>query len=204
MLEEYRALIGEIYRGAFWLLTIASFYFCKDANVRWTLFIIGGFSIFTEVIVAFVMPVIFAVVKWGWIYHVIQIFIYVALIKSLIIFRPLITLKIGNLIAKIPVIGYWINMVLPARYKAKIFMAELAMRRICYAFVFSHSLVICHYIMFAFGAFEPGALYEMIGLYQLALWDLALAVHSVGLTLELLLLLALTIAGCKKRFFLKV
>jgi hypothetical protein len=201
MLEEYRDLIGSVFDWIYWPFLFLSFVVCKDANVRWTLFILGAYTSFAKFMVLIVMPIF---EMPGVTFHVVQIVIHVFLIRSLIIFRPIVSLKIGGVFARIPVFGPLVEVVLPAVYPVKFYMAELAIRRVCYAFVVSHSLVVCHYFMFYAGAFEAGAVYEMLGIYRLALWDLALAVHCVGLSLELLLLLALIIAGCKNRFLLKV
>lgn len=200
MLEEYRALIGQVYNMVYWPFILISFVLCKDANVRWTLFILGGFSLLAKFVSLILIPKLGFP---GWLHHVAQIFVYLSLIRTLIIFRPLVSLKVGRVLAKIPLVGFWLATVLPSQYPAKIFMAELAIRRLCYAFVVSHSIVLLHYLMYYCGALKAGGLYEKLGVYQLALWDMALAVHTVAMSLELLLLLSLVITGCKYRWTIK-
>lgn len=199
-MKEHLAIVADIYSLAFWPLLFVGFFISKDANVRWTLAIFAVLNMVGYIISLAVKPL---GGMYGWIYHVAMIISALLVVKVIVIFRPLISKKVGPYLGKIPVIGHALSCLLPDTYPAKIYPEELAISRLYMGYVFTHTLVLCHYGFYAVGAFEPGGLYQRIGLYKRALFDAAYAVHLIIMLLELLLLSALIVKGLRARLVLR-
>lgn len=199
-MKEHLALIANIYSFAFWPLLGLGFIFCKDPNIRWSLAIFAVLNMVGYLVSQAVRPL---GTPYGWAYHVVMALMALSTVKVLIIFRPVISFAVGTRIAKIPVFGIVISNLLPPIYHARICPEELAIRRLYVGYVFTHSLVLLHYIMYGIGALSPGGLYEQMGLEKRVLFNAAYTLHLIIMLLELMLLAVLVIRGVKARLVLR-
>ena len=199
MLAEYIGILGKIYFFCYWPFLITAFLLARDANIRWSL-LIFMFAAGASHLAGYVQR---TTGISGVYYHLSQVVIGVLVVKVLIVFRPLISLRIGSWLGTLPVCGVLLSHALPAHYSWKIFPAELALRRVFKGYVAAHSLAIIHYVVNSLGFTAKHGFLQSIGLDGRSLWDCSFLHYSLLTLLELLLLFSLVLSGIKSRSAMK-
>lgn len=197
MLYEYKDIFVALYAWLFWPLVIGGFFVSKDANTRW---FILGFAVITALSIG--SGKVIKMMEWpGWLFHLSKIgFAY--LIMRFVLYRPLLSVKIGAKLQKLPLafVRLFMAVYLPAKYCCRLVPAELAMRKLYAGIIAVQATVLLAYALAYTGIAAKGGWFEMHGINRHVVWDAAYSAYLIFLVLELLLLLAVIVSGFRARF----
>lgn len=200
LLLEYKDLIGAIHFWVIWGAIVTGFLLVRDANIRW---FIVFFAAVQGIAVQLAAP--FAKIMGHPAFFHIWLVVCLSVFLKAIIFRPYICAKLSQHWAKLMhPFDLLLEWILPSKSVWVIYPAELGLQRIYKGFIFCHVLVLVNYFLAFLEITTRNGLLERHGFNRLIVWDLAYAVNTLLLILEIILFAFLVFRGLKNNFRLKL